>query len=881
MRYGADFLLLVSCIFPLACHLHLATANLLATYSPPCYNRKSMSNDNNNPAAAATDLFRSHEERDITVEMEESYLDYAMSVIVSRALPDARDGLKPVHRRILFAMARLGLRSGASFRKSSAVVGEVLAKYHPHGDSPVYEAMVRMAQPFSLREPLVRGQGNFGSLDGDNAAAMRYTEAKLEKIADLLLEDLDKDTVDFRENYDGTQKEPTVLPSRLPNLLLNGATGIAVGMATSIPPHNLGELLDAVLYLSANPDATVEDLMQFVQGPDFPTGAMAFDRSAIRAAYETGRASIPIRARADIEETGKKSRIVITEIPYLVNKSNLVAKMADVIRDRGLTGVSDLRDESSREGVRIVVDLKMGAFPQKILNQLYRETPLQTTFPCNFISLEDGQQPRLLGLVPLLAAFLGHRHTVVRRRTEFELRAAREREHILEGLSKALDHIDEIIETIRQSDTKEEAGTALRERFDFSVAQSDAILAMRLSALAGLERKKITDELAERRAFIARCEEILGSEDKLRTVVEDELKEIREQFATPRRTEIFENAIGKFRALDTIPNVPAVVMLTTGGYVKRCSPESFRAQNRGGKGLKGGAGAKTGEEIAAALSTRTHANLLVFTSAGRVLPLAVHEIPEASRTARGRSAINFLPLEQDEDITEIFENGKQNAENLFFITNNGVVKKTPFAAFQNIRRNGIRALTLREGDRLSWVRGVHEGSEVMLVTRHGASIRFSEADVRAMGRGAAGVRGIRLREGDTVVSADIVEDASTAKLLVVMENGLGKASPVDAFRKQTRGGTGVKCANLTKKTGLLAGAAILEEQFSGDLLFITASGQTLRTPASEIPARGRATQGVILMRPAEGDRVSGVLRLSADSEESAPEATQQQEGLEV
>jgi DNA gyrase subunit A len=705
------------------------------------------------PEEAQNSLLPTDPTREITTEMEESYLDYAMSVIVSRALPDVRDGLKPVHRRILYAMHKLGLRSGSRFRKSAAVVGEVLAKYHPHGDSSVYDAMVRMAQDFSMRYMLVRGQGNFGSIDGDNAAAMRYTEAKMEKITDELVADIEKETVDFRDNYDGSHQEPVVFPSRLPNLLLNGTTGIAVGMATNIPPHNLGELIDGTLHLSNNPDCTIDDLMEFVKGPDFPTAGIIYDKSIIRQAYATGRGSIVMRAKTEIVEEKGKPKILITEIPYMVNKSNLVSKMADLVRDKVIVGITDIRDESNRQGIRVVIELKKDSFPNKILNQLFKYTQLQESFGCNFIALVDGIQPRLMDLKTILEEFLKHRKEVVRRRTEYELKIAKARAHILEGLKKALDHIDEIIALIRASETKEIAKENLMKQFQFSDLQADAILSMRLQTLAGLERKKIEDELAEKLAFIQECEAILADPERIRSIVEDELKVIREQFADERRTQIIPHGVGKMAAIDTIPNEEMIVTLTQSNYIKRFSPAAFRAQGRGGKGIKG-ATAKEGDEMKIVLHTSNHNNLLYFTSKGRVFQLPVYEIPESSRTAKGQAIVNFLQLQEDETVTAILDATQYKGKHLFFCTKNGTVKKTEREAFQNVRRSGLIAVGLKDDDVLHWVHMCDPGDQIMIVTRHGMSIRFDEEDVRAMGRSAAGVRGIKLKPDDQVVEIE-------------------------------------------------------------------------------------------------------------------------------
>lgn len=815
--------------------------------------------------------------REIATEMSESYLDYAMSVIVNRALPDVRDGLKPVHRRILYAMHKLGLRSSAKFRKSATVVGEVLGKYHPHGDSAVYDAMVRMAQDFSLRYPLVRGQGNFGSVDGDSAAAMRYTEAKMERITDELVADIEKETVDFRDNYDGSQQEPTVFPTRLPNLLLNGVTGIAVGMATNIPPHNLSEVIDGLLHLSKHPEATIDDLMEYIKGPDFPTAAQIYDVQAIRTAYATGRGSIVMRAKAEIVEE-KKPKIIITEIPYAVNKAMLIMKMADLVKNKVINGITDIRDESNREGMRIMIELKVGSFPSKILNQLYKYTQLQESFGCNFIVLVDGIQPRLLDLKGILEEFLKHRTEVVTRRTQYELKIAKARAHILEGLKKALDHIDEIIALIRGSETKEIAKENLMKQFSFTELQTDAILAMRLQTLAGLERKKIENELTEKLAFIQECEEILGSPERIREIIESELKQMKEQFGDERRTVIHPNAVGKMAAIDTIPNLDMMVTITESNYIKRFSPDVFRRQGRGGKGIKG-ATAKEDDAMWLVKQTKNHNQLLFFTSAGRVFQLPVYEITESSRTAKGQALQNFLELQEGERVTAVLDSTKHNGDNIFFCTKKGTVKQTSFEAFQNVRRSGLIAINLKGDDELKWVRTTSKGDEVMIITREGKSIRFNEDEVRAMGRTAAGVRGIRLKEEDRVVEMDIVQEPETSSLLVIMENGLSKASTVDQFRQQGRGGSGVKCANLTKKTGKVAGAKVIEKDFEGDLIFVAKSGQSIRVDSKDIPQRGRATQGVIIMRLNKDDKVISVSKVALKEEDPEEEKPDNQQAM--
>jgi len=798
--------------------------------------------------------------REITNEMQESYLSYAMSVIKSRALPDVRDGLKPVHRRILFAMHRLGLTAGAKFRKSAAVVGEVLAKYHPHGDASVYDAMVRMAQDFAMRYPLIWGQGNFGSIDGDSAAAMRYTEAKMEKLSAEILADLEKQTVDFAENYDDTQKEPTVLPSKIPNLLLNGVTGIAVGMATNIPPHNLKEICEGVLHLIDHPDSNIDELMEFIKGPDFPTGAKIYDLNAIKIAYATGRGSIIMRGKAEIIEEKGKNQIIISEIPFQVNKANLVIKMAELVQSKVINGVSDIRDESNRkEPVRIVVQLKKDSFPNKILNQFYKLTALQSSFGCNFIALTDeGIQPRLLDLKSILEEFITHRKIVITRRTQFELRVAQERAHILEGLKKALDHIDKIIALIRASQTKEIAKENLIKEFSFSDKQADAILAMRLSTLAGLERKKIEDELQEKLKLIADLKDILAKPERILRIMKDELKEIIDKFSDQRRTEIVPQALGKMSSLDTIPNEEKIITITKAGWIKRIAPSSFRVQSRGGKGLKG-ALAKDDDQMFYVLHTKNHNNILFFTSRGRVFRLPAYEIPESSRTAKGQSLVNFLQLLENEIVTAVLDETANSGEFLVMCTQKGVIKKTKIEDFKNVRRSGLIAIKLKENDVLRWVRFSSKDDEIIIVTFEGKSIRFAESEIRSMGRNASGVRGIRLKSSDKAVEMNVIKlGDDQSKLLVVMENGLGKMTKIKNFRKQKRGGSGVKCANLTKKTGKLAGSKIISPFMEGSLILITKSGQSIMMDINDVPNRGRSTQGVILMRLPQKDAIANV-----------------------
>lgn len=816
----------------------------------------------------------------ISKEMQDSYIDYAMSVIVSRALPDVRDGLKPVQRRILYAMQDLGLSPSSSFRKSAYVVGEVLGKYHPHGDSPVYQAMVRMAQDFALRYPMVRGQGNFGSIDGDNPAAMRYTEAKMEKITGELMADIEKQTVPWGENYDGRYKEPTVLPTKVPQLLLNGSTGIAVGMATSIPPHNLGEVVDAISHLTDNPEATVEDLMEFVKGPDFPTGGMIYDQEAIKTAYSTGRGGVVMRAKAEIQEKkGNRFIIVVTEIPYMVNKASLVSRIADLVRDKKIQGITDIRDESNREGMRIVIELKKEAYPKKILNQLYKMTPMQLSFNFNMIALVDGLQPKLLDLKQILQAFIEHRKVVIVNRTKFDLQVAKDRAHILEGLKTALDHIDEIIATIKKSETKEDAHGALVKGFKLSDAQAKAILEMRLQTLAGLERKKIEDELEEKRKLIAELEAILKDPQKVINIIQEELNDVKDRYNDERRTEVRPEALGKISSKDTIPNEPAMIMVSKENYIKRLPPSAFRAQGRGGKGIIG-ATTKEEDEVAMIRQAMTHDTILFFTTFGRVFRLPVYEIPVASRTAKGTPVVNLLQLRDKEQVTAILTSDEEKqAEYLIMTTLKGTIKKTALKDFQNIRKSGLIAIKLRDDDELRWSRLANPGDQVMIVTRDGKSIRFKEEDVSATGRASMGVRGIRLKEGDKVVDMGVIKDPSDAELLVIMENGLGKCSKVTDYRMQARGGSGVKAANVTKKTGKIVGAKIISGESVGDIIIVSRQGQVIRLNLKSIPSQGRATQGVYLMRMRKGDMVSSSSLISLKNEEDAAPVDEKQEKL--
>ena len=836
----------------------------------------SENSEENAPDAPEAELIQAPDDgaptRNVEEEMQKSYLDYAMSVIVSRALPDVRDGLKPVHRRILFVMHEMGLRPGAKFKKSANVVGEVLGKYHPHGDSAVYDAMVRMAQDFSLRYPLVNGQGNFGSIDGDSAAAYRYTETKMQRLSEEMLADIEKETVDWRDNYDASKKEPIVLPAKVPNLLLNGTVGIAVGMATNIPPHNLGELVDGIIALIDDPKIEVDGLMQSIKGPDFPTGGVIYDRKQVVEAYSTGRGSIPVRGQAAIEEgRAGKPIIVITEIPYQVNKANLVIKIADLAKNKKLVGITDIRDESTRDGIRVVVELKKDSYPNKILNQLYKLTELQGNFNVNMIALtERGLQPHLLNLKQVLEHFIEHRIEVVTRKAEFELRVAKERAHILEGLKLALDKIDAVITTIRKSKTKEEAHVALMKKFKLSDAQSKAILEMRLQALAGMERQKIEDELKEKYKLIKYLEGLLASKTKLMGVIKTELAELKEKYSDERRTKVLARGIGEFSAKDTIPNEEMVIMLTTENYVKRVAPVSFKAQKRGGKGVIG-LTTKEEDEINIIRHAKNHDDLMFFTNTGRVFRLPVYEVPQATRQAKGTAIANLIQVQNGEYITAmrvIRESAEEDKKFLFFCTVQGTVKRTPMEDFKNVRKSGLIAIRLNTDDELNWVKGTGGESEIVIVSFDGKCCRFNEKDVRSMGRSAAGVRGINLGTDDHVVEMDIVKDPNKGKLLTVTEKGLGKATFVKDYRMTHRGAGGVKTVNVTAKTGKVIGAKVLSPDLDADLLLISKRGQTIRMDVKSVPTRGRATQGVILMR-VKNDSVASISLL-----EKTPEAIQ-------
>ncbi len=796
---------------------------------------------------------RTIEPRTVEDVMEDSYLRYSMSVIVSRALPDVRDGLKPVHRRILYTMNRDGIRAGSKTRKSANVVGAVMGDYHPHGDASIYDAMVRMAQPWSMRYMLVNGQGNFGSMDGDPPAAMRYTEAKMARLAEELLADIDKETVDFRENYDGRLQEPVVLPAKLPNLLLNGQLGIAVGMATNIPPHNLSELIDATVHQIDHPDATLDDLLEHIKGPDFPTGAVVYGKEALRTAYATGRGGVVVRGVAELVEGAKgRHQIVITEVPYGLNKASLIEKIADLYKDKKIAGISDIRDESARGNVRIVIDLKRDAYPKKLLNQLYKLTPLQTMFHYNMLALIDGIQPRILGLQDILQEHIKHRQVVVRRRTEFELRKAQERAHVLEGLKIALDHIDEVIKTIRASQTTDEAQENLIKQFKLSEIQAKAILAMQLRTLAGLERKKIEDELAELMKLISELQSILADEKKILKIVKDELVELKKQYGDERRTKIIDQELGKMNDEDLVPDEQVVVTMTSANYVKRSPIAEYKKQGRGGKGKRG---MVTREEdvIEHVVNASTHDYLLFFTNKGRVFRIKTYEVPTSSLNAKGIALVNLLQLQPEEVVTSVINVSKgENTKHLIMCTVRGVVKKTPFEQYQNVRSSGLIAINLDDGDELRWIRMTSGDDEVVISTSLGQAIRFHEKDVRPMGRASRGVRGIRLRTGDQVIGMDIVLEGSS--IFVISKNGYGKRTKISQFTPHARGGVGIRSAVVNTKTGNLVGVKTLTDD-QQEVILISSQGQTIRLGLKDIPELGRATQGVRIMRTNDGDEV--------------------------
>jgi len=798
--------------------------------------------------------------RKIVEEMQESYLDYAMSVIVQRALPDVRDGLKPVHRRILYAMWDIGLKGGSRYRKSATVVGEVLGKYHPHGDIAVYESMVRMAQDFSMRYPLVDGQGNFGSMDGDSAAAQRYTEARLTKIAEEMLFDIEKETVNFIDNYDRSLKEPQVLPTKLPNTLLNGTVGIAVGMATNIPPHNLGEIINGISELIDHPESTVEDLMQHVKGPDFPTGGIIFNQKEITQVYATGKGGIVMRAKTNITENKKgQFQIIVNEIPFQVNKATLIEKIADLVKNKKVDGIRDLRDESDRDGVRIVIDLKKEAFPKKILNRLFKLTQLQDKFHVNMLALVDGIQPKVLTLKAALEHYIKHRQEVIKRRTQFDLTRAKERAHILEGLKKALDHINEIIKTIRASKNKEEAYKNLIKKFKFSPEQTSAILEMKLSQLAALERKKIEDELKEKKALIKELETLLKSSQKILTVIKNELQAIKEKFADERKTRVMASAVDNFAPEDLVPKEKVIITLTEGGYIKSLPETTYKTQSRGGKGV---IGMVTKEEdiVKHFFVTNTLSDLLFFTNQGRVFQLKAYEIPKTTRTTKGQSIANFLQLAADEKVTALVSSDKfKEAKFLMMVTKGGVVKKSHIEDFAKVRKSGLIALRLKKEDELKWVKPTSGQDEVIIVTAQGLAIRFSEKDIRPMGRAAAGVTGIRFKKTDDLaVGMDVITKAAKGnELLIVTKKGYGKRTALDKYRLQRRGGTGITTAKVSARNGDVILGEIVDEN-EKEIIIISRRGQVIRITLKQISQQGRATQGVRVMKLQNEDEVASL-----------------------
>ncbi len=801
------------------------------------------------------------QEINISNEMRTSFLDYSMSVIVSRALPDVRDGMKPVHRRILHAMNDLGMHSDKAYKKSARIVGEVIGKYHPHGDSAVYETMVRMAQDFSYRHMLVDGHGNFGSVDGDQAAAMRYTEARMSKISMELVRDLNKDTVDFRDNYDGSEREPVVFPARFPNLLVNGTSGIAVGMATNIPPHNLGETIDAVLAISKDPDITIDELMEdYIPGPDFPTAGLIIGRSGIRKAYETGRGSITLRAKVEIEEHANgKSTILVTELPYQVNKAKLVEKIAELVRDKRIEGITDLRDESSRDGMRIVMELRKDVNANVTLNNLYKFTALQTTFGVNMLALVDGQ-PIVLTLKQALEHYLDHQVVVIKRRTAFELNKAEARAHILEGLRIALDNLDRVISLIRNSKTTDIARQGLMENFSLSEKQAQAILDMRLQRLTGLEREKIENEYNEIMDLIAELKAILADEEKVLMIIREELTEVKERFSNERRTDIVAGGIGFFEDEDLIPEENIVITLTHYGYIKRLPASTYRTQKRGGRGIQG-MGTNEDDFVEQLVSCSTHDTVLFFTNKGKVYKLKGYEIPEFSRTAKGIPIINLLQVENEEEINTIIAVKEYNEEaNLFFTTKNGIAKRTQLSKFANIRKGGLIAVYLRDDDELISVRLTDGNKDIMIATKNGYLIRFEEEQVRRMGRTAAGVKGISLRNHDEVVSMEIIEPGS--KILHVTNKGYGKQTLESEYRMINRGGKGVLTGKLTDKTGEVVSVKTVTGD--EDLMLITVAGVLIRIPVQDISETGRNTMGVRLIRIQDDEEVATVAKIEEE-----------------
>ena len=823
-----------------------------------------MKPDNKNPAepiAAIGTLVP----RGIVDEMKESYLDYAMSVIVARALPDVRDGLKPVHRRILFAMHEMGLTHQAKYKKSANVVGEVLGKYHPHGDTAVYDALVRMAQNFSLRYPLVEGQGNFGSIDGDSAAAMRYTEARMAPISSAMLRDIEKETADFIPNYDGSKKEPLVLPAAIPQLLLNGSMGIAVGMATNIPPHNLREVTDATLHLLAHPKATVEDLTEYVQGPDFPTGGMIFNKKEILQAYQSGRGGVVSRGEAEVtERKNGEWQIIITSIPYLVNKAELIVKIANLVQEKKIEGIRDLRDESDKEGLRIAIDLKRDAYPQKVLNNLYKHTDLERAFHFNMVALVDGIQPQTLSLKSILEEFIKHRRVVTERRARFDLMRAEEREHILLGLTKALDHIDAVIKAIKQSKDKDDAHKNLIKKFDLSDAQAAAILDMRLQTLAGLERQKIEDELKEKQQLIKELRALLRDPQKINEVIKKELAEMKEKYGDERKTRVVAGAAKIIATEDLVPEEETILILTQGGYAKRIKPDEYRVQRRGGKGV---IGVTTKEEDITIefVTGNTHDDVLFFTNLGKVYQTKMYEIPEGTRQAKGKSIANFLALGPDERVTSVLplphKTKRGDAYSIALQTQEGIIKKVAGDEFADVRKSGIRAINLQKNDTLWWARIINPGDEVMLSTKLGKAIRFKEKDLRPIGRTAQGVRAMHLKKNDEIVGMNVLpKEAKKLEILSISELGFGKRTAVAHYRLQRRGGSGIKTFKVTHKTGPLISVQVTKEHAT-EIIVISEKGQVIRSPLAQIPSLSRATQGVRIMKLDPKDKVASVTLL--------------------
>lgn len=808
----------------------------------------------------------------IVAEMKRSYLDYAMSVIVARALPDVRDGLKPVQRRIIYAMYKVGLSHTAHYSKCAKVVGEVLGKYHPHGDSPVYEALVRMAQDFSLRYPLIDGQGNFGSIDGDRAAAMRYTECRMASIASELLRDMDKDTVTWGDNFDGTLKEPNLLPSVIPNLLLNGVNGIAVGMATSIPPHNLSEVIDATVHLIENPEASVEDLLRYIKGPDFPTGGIIYDQAEITAAYATGRGRIITRAKADIEERKNgKFQIIITELPYQVNKSVLIQRIADLVRNKKIQGIADLRDDSDRKGMRITIELRRDAKPQSTLNNLFKLTAMQQNFSVNAVGLIDGV-PQTMTLNIMLSEFIKHRQNIITKRSEFDLKAAKAREHILEGLKIAVDNIDEVIRIIRAAPDADTAKGQLMTKFKLSELQAVAILDMQLRRLAALERLKIEEELKQVREMIAYLEDLLAHPEKILLVAKNELLEIKEKYGDARRTKIVKTKIGEFSEEDLVANEPTIVTITQTGYIKRQLPSTFKTQRRGGKGVSG-ITTKEEDVVSHLIRCQTHDSLMFFTNRGRVFQLKTYEVPESSRVAKGQAIINLIDIEQREEILSILPIAKATPPdaNVLLVTKKGVVKKTAIEKFNNIRKTGIIAINLDNGDELRWAKLTSGSDYILIVSDNGQSIKFNEKNIRSTARDTRGVRGINLKVGGSVIGLTVGHvDNDRDELLIVTENGFGKKSLATAWTMQGRGGKGVKAANITTKTGKIVSAELINAK-DESLVLTSKKGQIIRLPLKNIPRLGRDTQGVTLMRFSKsGDTVSAATTIAKEEDSENP-----------